>query len=248
MANQSNHPRPANDTTDRTPAIWASGLSLEIDDRPILQDISITVDEGQSVALLGANGAGKSTLLKVLATLTFRNRGQLELFGREVGPTAVSIRSRIGIIAHQPMLYRDLSILENLEFFGRLYEVDKPTARATELLEFVELSHRTEDQVKTLSRGMTQRVSIARALMHDPDLLLADEPFSGLDEPSRNVLEAFLGHLRTDGKTVVLSNHDIVQSLKLADSVIVLRKGRLVLEGAADQLSAEMILKEMDGA
>jgi heme exporter protein A len=232
---------------DSRPAVRTVGLCLRLDDRPILNDVNLNVPTGQTVALLGANGAGKSTLLKVLATFMPPSSGTLELFGSKIGANAGAIRSQIGIISHQPMLYRDLSAMENLIFFGRLYDVADARSRATEMLALVGLSNRADDAVKTLSRGMIQRVSIARALMHDPDLLLADEPFDGLDVPSANALEAFLARLQAQGKTVVIANHDIAQSLRLADSVFVLHRGRRVLEAQAGEIQVADVVKEMTG-
>jgi ABC-type multidrug transport system ATPase subunit len=233
--------------SDRPAAVRTSGLCLRLDDRAILKDINLNVPTGQTVALLGANGAGKSTLLKVLATFMPPSSGTLELFGSTVGANSSSIRSQIGIISHQPMLYRDLSAMENLIFFGRLYDIANPRARGEEMLSLVGLSNRADDAVKTLSRGMIQRVSIARALMHDPSLLLADEPFDGLDVPSTNALEAFLGRLQDQGKTVVIANHDIAQSLRLADTVFVLHRGCRVIEARADETDVAAIVKEMTG-
>jgi len=233
--------------SDRGLAVRTAALCLRLDDRPILKDIDLNVPVGQTVALLGANGAGKSMLLKVLATLMPPSSGSLELFGLPVGVNSSKIRSQIGIISHQPMLYRDLSAMENLIFFGRLYGISNPRGRGEEMLALVGLSNRADDAVKTLSRGMIQRVSIARALMHDPSLLLADEPFDGLDVPSANALEAFLGRLQAQGKTVVIANHDIAQSLRLADTVFVLHRGCRVLEARADETDVAAVVKEMAG-
>ena len=232
---------------DRPAAVRTDALCLRLDDRLILRDINLNVSTGQTVAILGANGAGKSTLLKVLATFMPPSSGTLELFGSKVGVNSSGIRSQIGIISHQPMLYRDLSPMENLVFFGRLYNVSDARGRAEEMLALVGLSNRGDDAVKTLSRGMIQRVSIARALMHDPDLLLADEPFDGLDVPSANALEAFLGRLQAQGKTVVIANHDIAQTLRLADTVSVLHRGCRVLEARADDIEVADVVKEMTG-
>ncbi|KKK49136.1 hypothetical protein LCGC14_3138120, partial [marine sediment metagenome] len=137
-----------------------------------LKNVNLIFNRSESTLIIGANGAGKSTLLRILAVLTPPTHGSVELFGVRVGPTVWAIRSQIGLIAHQPILYRDFTPRENLEFFGKLYDVPKPADRAGELLDLVGLSHRQDDAVKKLSRGMTQRVSIARALMHDPNLLL----------------------------------------------------------------------------
>ncbi|MDY7107316.1 MAG: ABC transporter ATP-binding protein [Planctomycetota bacterium] len=231
--------------TERAPAVRVQSLSKVIDDRPILHEISFEVPDGRYVALLGANGAGKSTLLKVLATLILPTAGEVFFFGRSQSRDTVGLRSKLGMIGHGAMLYRDLTALENLVFFGRLYRVADPGARARELLEYVGLASRADDPVKTFSRGMVQRVSIARALMHDPDLLLADEPFAGLDAPSRAMLEAFLERLHDEGKTIILANHDIAQSLALAGQVLVLRAGRLVVDRLTNGLEPDTILAEV---
>lgn len=233
---------------DPTPAVRASGLSKWFDDRPVLQDINLSVPAGRMFALLGANGAGKSTLLKILATLIPPASGELQLLGQPTGGDVAAIRSRIGMIAHQPMLYRDLSARENLAFFGSLYGIFKPADRIAELLDLVGMPDRADDPVKTLSRGMTQRIAIARALMHDPQLLLADEPFDGLDAPSSQALEELLRRLRDQGRTLIVSNHDIGQSLRLTDHVIVLKSGRIVLNTLAAGLDAASVLERMGRA
>ena len=145
------------------------------------------------------------------------------------------------------MLYRDLTARENLIFYGRLNGVADPRRRAEELLEFVGLPDRADDPVRALSRGMAQRVSIARALVHDPDLILADEPFAGLDAPSQDRLERLLQTLRQRGHTVVLANHDLDQSLAVAERVLVLRAGRLVLDARAAELDRPTLLAEVTG-
>jgi heme exporter protein A len=238
----------ASTVAERAPAVQVDALSKVIDERPILHEISFEVPEGRYVALLGANGAGKSTLLKVLATLIPPSAGQMLFFGRPLSRDTADLRSRLGMIAHGAMLYRDLTALENLVFFGRLYRVADPSARAGELLDYVGLSSRADDPVKTFSRGMVQRVSIARALMHDPDLILADEPFAGLDAPSRAMLERFLERLHDEGKTIILANHDIAQSLELTEQVLVLRAGRLVVDRLTSGLRPEAVLAEVTGS
>lgn len=226
-------------------AVRAIGLGKTIDERKILIDINFEVEPGAYVAILGANGAGKSTLLKVISTLTPPSTGKLELFGKNVESESARIRARVGLIGHQSMLYRDLSARENLEFFAKLYACPDPHARAIQLLQDVALSDRAEDPVKAFSRGMTQRLAIARALVHEPDLLLADEPFEGLDAPSSRGLEQMLAQIHSAGTTIVLVNHDIEQSLRLAQRVIVLRRGRVVIDAPAGELGAEAVLGEM---
>lgn len=225
--------------------VEAQGLCKSIDERPVLHEITFGIAPGRYVALLGANGAGKSTLLKILSTLTGPTSGQLKLFGQPLTRDLASVRARIGLIGHQSMLYHDLSALENLEFFGRLYGVKNVAQRAMHLLETLGLAHRAHDCVKTFSRGMTQRVAIARALMHNPDLLLADEPFAGLDAPSVAAVEEVLAALHGAGKTIILANHDIGQSLRLAEQAIVLRRGRKVIAAPTRALDAADVLGEM---
>ncbi len=233
--------------------VRAVDLGLRIEERGILRAVGLEIAAGEFVALLGANGAGKSTLLKILATLVGATSGTLELFGIAVkgglsGGAGARIRGRIGLIGHQTMLYHDLSALENLEFFGRLYGVNNARGRALELLGELGLAGRARDAVKSFSRGMAQRVAIARALLHDPDLLLADEPFAGLDAPSAALLEKTLTGLHAKGKTIVLANHDLRQSLGLARRAVVLARGVKVLDAAAGDLDPEQVLAVMQGA
>ena len=225
--------------------VQALDLGKQIDGRAVLQEVSLEVLAGKFVAVIGANGAGKSTLLKILATLMRPDSGELRLFGQPVRGDASLLRARIGLISHQSMLYRELSARENLVFFGRLYGVRQPRRRALDLLEMVGLADRADDAVKTFSRGMTQRVAIARALVHEPALLLADEPFAGLDAPSVERLQEILARLQASGKTILLAHHDIDQSLRMAQQAIVLRQGRVVVDRCTRKLDAATVLREM---
>jgi heme exporter protein A len=222
-------------------------LSKRFDERWVLRDICLSVPTGSYLTLLGANGAGKSTLLHTLAMLNPATSGELMLFGKSANRPSPMLRARIGMIGHQPMLYRDLSAIENLVFFGKLYGVSRPTRRANELLDRVGLADRAASLVKTFSRGMVQRLSIARALMHAPDLMLADEPFSGLDVPSVQAVSDLLGELHADGKTVILTNHDVRQSLELAQRVVVLRRGAVVCDQQTRHTDADEVTREVIG-
>ena len=226
-------------------AVQAVGLCKLIDERPILSDIDLELPAGGYVALLGANGAGKSSLLNVLATLTPYTRGELYLFAQRVGRGAAALRARIGMIGHQPMLYRNLSARENLVLFGRLYGLANAASRADEMLDVVGLSDRASDPLVTFSRGMVQRVAIGRALMHEPELLLADEPFAGLDVASTRVLERLLARFNGAGKTIVLTNHDVHQSLRIARRVVVLRHGRIVANQPAHRFAPDELTEEV---
>lgn len=237
-----------NAKSDILDPIRTSALGKAIDGRAILQDITFSIATGEYTALLGANGAGKSTLLKVIATLTTASSGELRLFGKLVDRESAALRAKIGLIAHQSMLYRDLSARENLEFFGKLYGIDQPKKRAALLLDVVGLASRADDPVKSFSRGMVQRVAIARALVHDPQLILADEPFDGLDAPSVAATEELLAHLNKNGKTILLVNHDIRQSLRIARRALVLRKGKVVIDDNTANLTNETVMAEVGAA
>jgi ABC-type multidrug transport system ATPase subunit len=228
-----------------TPVIQTSRLSKLIDDRSVLRDLDLRIDSGEYVGILGANGAGKSTLLKILATLMPPTSGDLALFGKKVTRDSTSVRAQIGMIGHQSMLYRDLTARENLVFFAKLYGIESPEDRAIRLLDVVGMRDRANDPVKSYSRGMTQRVAIARALLPDPQLILADEPFDGLDAPSANSLEQLLSDLNLAGKTIVLVNHDIEQTLRIAERALVLREGRVALDQPAGRLYAKEVLAEL---
>jgi heme exporter protein A len=228
-----------------TSAVQLAGVSKRIEERLILSGIDLEIHAGEYVALIGANGAGKTTLLRILATLTPPTEGTIHLFGQPLVRIAINLRARIGLIGHQPMLYRDLSARENLRFFARLYELQEPDKRCDRMLRMVGLGDRADDPVKNFSRGMTQRVSIARALLHEPELILADEPFAGLDAPSIQSLESLLAKLNAAGKTIVLVNHDIEQTLRLAERAIVLRQGSIVLDQSTHRLYAREVLSEV---
>ncbi len=246
MTAAATHPQ-AVSAAQAIPAVEVVALGKAIDDRSILHDINLSIDPGEFVALVGANGAGKSTLLKMLATLTPPTSGVIRLFGRSTREGA-SVRARLGMIAHQSMLYRDLTARENLVLFARLHGVKDPKARAQLLLNAVGLAGRADDPVGAFSRGMVQRVSIARAIVHDPDLLLADEPYAGLDAPSTAAVDELLTMLHRRGRTIVLVNHDIAQSLRLAQRVIVLRGGKIVADKPTRATDAAQVLAEVRGS
>jgi len=207
-------------------AIETAGLGKWIDDRPILRDVHLTIGRGEYVGLLGGNGAGKTTLLRILSTLIPPGSGRLSVAGCELPRMASKARAHVGLVTHQSMLYRDLTARENLEFFAKLHGVRHASQRVEEILQRVGMSARADDLVKTFSRGMTQRISIARAIVHEPDVLLADEPFAGLDESAAAAVEELLAELNAAGRTILLVNHDVEQTLRLVRRVVVLRVGR----------------------
>ncbi len=205
--------------------------------RRALADISFTASGGDILGLLGPNGAGKSTLLAILGTLLAASTGRVE-YGAAGGPSgdAAAVRARIGMLGHDLFLYPELTALENLVFFGRLYGVSEAPRRAAEALERAGLSARAGDAVSALSRGMRQRVALERALLHQPRLLLLDEPFTGLDQASAAALVGRLREEQQRGVVTVLATHDLDVVDGLLTSTLFLRNGRQVAPTAAGGL------------
>ena len=213
----------------------ATDLALEVRDlsrtfgaRRALDSVSFDLPCGAFLSIFGPNGAGKTTMLKVLSTLTNPSSGTARVMGLDVVEDAVALRERIGFISHNPLLYPDLTAEENLLFFADLYCIDNPKARVDELLEAVELSHRRLDAVRTFSRGMIQRLSIARSLLHKPDVIFLDEPYSGLDPHAMDILDSLIEAVR-DEHTFVMISHDLSKGLELCSHALILAKGKIVL-------------------
>ncbi|MDT8396143.1 MAG: ABC transporter ATP-binding protein [bacterium] len=199
-----------------------------------LRGVDLSVARGGSLVLLGPNGAGKSTLLGILAGRIRPTEGSVVLEGGEIR-SGTAARTRTGYLAHASLLYPGLTALENLRFTGQLYGVKTPLARAEELLDFVGLTRRGDDRVGGFSRGMQQRLSIARALVHDPELILLDEPFSGLDYHSSRSFADDLAHLRDGRRTIVVATHDMDAVSIMGEDVAVMDRGRIVHLGAAPE-------------
>ncbi len=217
------------------PAISARGLTRAYAARRALHDVSFDVPCGASLAILGPNGAGKSTLLRLLAGLERPSAGSFSLFGLDPKEEGDALRARIGFLTHQPMLYLDLTPEENLLFFARLYGVADAQARVAELLDLVELSHRADDAVRGFSRGMLQRLALARALVADPELLLLDEPYTGLDPRAASMLAGVVAS-SAGVRTVVMVSHDPEAAYAHASHVMVLAAGKLA---AFEETSAD---------
>ena len=200
-------------------------LVKEYRQRRVVNGVSISVAAGEIVALRGSNGAGKTTLLRILATLLRPNAGELRLFGVDVRKEPMEARRRLGWVGHDTACYPDLTGRENLEFHAALHQVDG--ARVDEVLDWSALAGAADRPLRTYSRGMAQRLGLARALLHRPRLLLLDEPFSGLDLDSADRLTARLRALRDDGTAVVLSTHDTDRTAALADRTATIARGRL---------------------
>ena len=219
------------------PAIRLTDLTRHFGERTALREVSAEVPVGATLAVLGRSGAGKSTLLRILATLLRPHGGGVELLGEALPRRAFAVRGRIGLLAHEPLLYRDLTGRENLRYHAGLHRVDE--ARVEEVLAAVAMDRRAEDPVRLLSRGMVQRLAIARAVLHRPALLLLDEPRSNLDPAAGRLVEPLIG--RASGTTRVLTSHDPQAALAEADVVLALKDGRTAYFGPPSGLGAERL-------
>jgi heme exporter protein A len=214
------------------PALELEGLTRRYGEREALGGVSLSLDAGQTLVVLGPNGAGKTTLLRVLATLLRPHAGSVRVLGSGLPGGEWAVRGRIGLLGHEPLLYRELTARENLRFHARLHGV--AGERVEELLEAVGMGARAQEPLRTLSRGMTQRVAIARAVLHDPELLLLDEPRANLDPAGAELVEPLIGRGTggtdpTRHRTRVLCSHDPGADLAGADLVLGLRAGRQAL-------------------
>ena len=193
--------------------------------KTILRGLDFDVRSGEFVALLGPNGSGKTTFLRILASLSHPSLGEVYIAGFRLPHQAASIRATLGIVSHLPLLYGDLTAEENLRFYGRLYGVSRLDERITEMLEMVGLELRRCDLVRTFSRGMQQRLAIGRAVLHDPDVLLFDEPYTGLDQDASAMLDDILRSVAVQGRTVVMTSHDLGRAEGLATRFDILTRG-----------------------
>jgi heme exporter protein A len=217
--------------------VQVEGLSRHYGERAALDDVSLSLQEGQTLVVFGPNGAGKTTLLRVLATLLRPHAGDVRVLGSSIPDRAWEVRGRIGLLGHDPLLYRELSVRENLRFHARLHGVT--SARVEELLELVQLQQRADEPLRLLSRGMVQRAAVARTVLHDPELLLLDEPRSNLDPAAVELVEPLIG--AASGRTRVICSHDPGGGLAEADVVLGLRNGRPALLRAAQDVGAKEI-------
>lgn len=192
---------------------------------PVLDGVSCDIAAGEVVSVFGPNGAGKTTFLRLLATLLKPSRGTLKLFG--CAPYEPSVRRKLGFLGHESFLYADLTPIENLTFYGRAYHLSDLKSRIADILEQMGLSDWGNMPVRTFSRGMEQRVALARVLLHEPDLVLLDEPYTGLDSHGVATLQRTLAHVKAQGKTVVLTTHDFALGLELCDRALIFNRGCL---------------------
>jgi heme ABC exporter ATP-binding subunit CcmA len=207
--------------------IHASGLTKSFGDHAALRGVDLDVGRGERLTLVGPNGAGKTTLLRILATLSTPTSGSVQIAGLDLRKRDREIRRRIGFLSHQPLLYDDLTGEENLGFYGHMYDVPNLGGRIREMLLQVGLERSRRDLVRTYSRGMKQRLAIARAFLHDPPLLLLDEPYTGLDQQAAEMLDAVLQGVGMDSRTIVLTTHDLERGLAVGQRMAVLVRGKI---------------------
>jgi heme exporter protein A len=210
-------------------AVAAEGVWKFYGDYPALRDVILHAGPGECLALIGRNGAGKTTLLRILAGFSKAGRGQVRIFGND--PRETETRRRVGFIGHGISVYDELSALENLTLFGRLYNLPAPRETAMEWLERTGLERAKDGLVREFSRGMRQRLAVARAFLHQPSVLLLDEPFTALDDRAIAVLQRLLKQALGEGRTVILSTHQLREALELATHVALLNRGTIAFQG-----------------
>lgn len=208
-----------------SPSIEVTRLVKRFGLKNVLRGLDFQVQNGEFVALLGPNGAGKTTFLRILASLSRPTLGQVRVVGHRLPEQSAAVRRRLGVVSHLPLLYGDLTAEENLQFYGRMYGVPNLNVRIQEVLDMVGLSTRRRDLVRTFSRGMQQRLAIGRAVLHDPDVMLFDEPYTGLDQDASEMLDSVLKNVAAAGRTVVMTSHDLARAEDLATRFDVLSRG-----------------------
>jgi heme exporter protein A len=216
--------------------IQARDLFKSFGPRVALAGVNVSVEAGEFVTLVGPNGAGKTTLLRILATLTRPTSGAVRIAGLDPARAGSEVRRRIGFLSHQTLLYDDLTAEQNLRFYARMYDLDAAAARVDDLLERVGLAARRDDLVRTLSRGMHQRLALARSVLHWPQVLLLDEPYTGLDPQAAQALTDLLVELVGEGGTILLTTHNLERGLALGRRVVMLVRGRVVCDKPRDSI------------
>ncbi len=214
------------------PAIEVRKLTKAFGHQVALRGVDLSVAEGEFLTLFGPNGAGKTTLIRIVASLTRPTAGMVRVLGEDLGKTATLVRRHIGLISHNPLLYGDLTPDENLSFSARMYDLPEPAARIETVLDQVGLTARRRDPVRTFSRGMVQRLAIARAILHDPTIMLLDEPYTGLDLQAADMLRSVLQELAATDRTVILTTHNLEQGLEMCDRAAILNRGKVAWAGA----------------
>ena len=210
--------------------------------KPVLRGMDFSVESGEFVAILGPNGAGKTTFLRILASLSAPTMGSVSIAGYTLPNQAAAVRRRLGVVSHMPLLYGDLTAEENLRFYARIYDVAHANLRILEVLEMIGLAGRRKDLVRTFSRGMQQRLAIGRAILHDPEVVLFDEPHTGLDQDACQMLDTVLREVAARGRTVVMTSHDLARVADLASRFDILSHGVIANSVQSSQMDPNNLL------
>jgi heme exporter protein A len=210
--------------------------------KTVLRGLNFDVQSGEFVALLGPNGSGKTTFLRILSSLSQASLGEVRVAGYRLPHESAAVRARLGVVSHLPLLYGDLTAEENLQFYGRMYGVPQLRTRITEVLEMTGLDARRADLVRTFSRGMQQRLAIGRGVLHDPDVMLFDEPYTGLDQDASVMLDALLRTVAAQGRTVVMTSHDLARAEEVATRFDILSRGVIAASATRRQLGKRNLL------
>lgn len=212
--------------------------------RVVLRGIDLTIADGDFVTLLGANGAGKTTLLHIVATLSKPTHGDVRINGYRLADSASELRRFIGLVSHKPLLYEDLTALQNLNFYARMYDLGDAEERIQTVLHQVGLFERRTDPVRTYSRGMQQRLAIARAILHNPPILLLDEPDTGLDQHAADMLGQLLRAVGIEQRTILMTTHNLERGLSLGNRVVILAKGKIVYDVARQDIEVDQLREQ----
>jgi heme exporter protein A len=210
--------------------------------KPVLRGMDFSVETGEFVALLGPNGAGKTTFLRILSSLSRPTMGSVQIAGYSLPGQAAAVRRRLGVVSHLPLLYGDLTAEENLRFYARMYNIAQSEKRISQVLELVGLLSRRRDLVRIFSRGMQQRLAIGRAVLHDPEVMLFDEPHTGLDQDACQMLDTVLREVAARGRTVVMTSHDLARVADLASRFDVLSRGVIAASVQRSQMDPNNLL------
>jgi len=225
--------------SENGPVVRTDALSKQFGGLTVLRSVSILVAPGKSLTIFGRNGAGKTTFLKIAAGLIRTYRGKVYLLGEDLSQAGQNVRRQIGFVSHETLLYPDLTARENLMFYARLYQIDDAKTVVESALSRLELEAKAATTVRTLSRGMKQRLSLGRAFLHGPAILFLDEPFTGLDERAADTLHGMLEEFKTGGGSIVMASHNLERGWRHADEIVVLERGQVAYEGAAGDTDLE---------
>ena len=210
--------------------------------KTVLRGVDFYAQPGEFVVLLGPNGAGKTTFLRILSTLSRPSMGLVKVSGFLLPAHSASVRQRLGVVSHMPLLYGDLTAEENLQFYGRMYNIPVLKERIDVVLALIGLSGRRRDMVRTFSRGMQQRLAIGRAVLHNPDVMLFDEPYTGLDQDASEMLDDVLKNVAAAGRTVVMTSHDLARAEELGTRFDILTRGVISASCTREELGSDNLL------